>query len=223
MQMPAEEPILRRTLVDEACDRMREWIDSGRLSADERISEPALAQALGISRTPLREAIHRLGREGLLQVETGRGFRVTPLNETLVREVYPILGALEAMALRLSAPGRLPDVARLRALNAEIADPRTRKSRLYEADRALHELLSAGCPNARVLTLLEEHRRLASRFDGAFRRGLHAREKSHAQHEEIISAIEKRRIGKAASLIEEHYLGGIAVVLDWLAGQEKPQ
>jgi DNA-binding GntR family transcriptional regulator len=214
--------IVRRTLADEASDRLRAWIVGGRISASDRLSEPELARTLGISRTPLRAAIARLAREGLLEMETGRGFRVTPLNATLVHEIYPILGALEAMALRITPADRLPDPAALRALNAQLAAKNATRSQLYAADRKLHELISSGCTSARLLSLLEEHKRQAERFDGAFRRGVHARTKSHAEHEAIITAIEKRRISRAASLIEEHYLGGIPVVLDWLVQQEKP-
>jgi DNA-binding GntR family transcriptional regulator len=207
--------ITRRTLVDEAADRLRDWIVSGKLSEADRLSEPALAEKLGISRTPLREAISRLEHEGFLETETGRSVRIRPLSEELVREIYPVTGALEAIAVRIT-PAKSFDVARLRALNDEIAAPRTSKARLYAADRELHRLFSAGCGNPRLLDLLENHRRLAARFDGAFRRGLHARERSHAQHEAIIHAIERGRTAAAASLIQEHYLSGIDVVIDWL-------
>jgi DNA-binding GntR family transcriptional regulator len=214
------ETLIRRTLTDDASDRLREWILDGRLSPDDDLSEPQLAEMLGISRTPLRAAIGRLHHEGLLDVETGRGFRVARVDAALVREIYPILAALEAMALRLSAPGSLPDAGELRKLNAQIA-AETRRPRLFALDREFHRLLSAGCPNPRLLELLEHHRRLATRVDGAGRRGMHNREGSRDEHEAIIDDVEHRRIDRAARRIERHYLDGIEVVIDWMS-QQKP-
>lgn len=188
----------------------------GRIGREARLSEPMLAQLLGVSRTPLREAIARLRHDGLLETDRARRFHVTPANASLVREVYPIIGALEGAALRLSAPHSLPDVKELRAVNERIRTHKGARARLFELDRQLHAMFSGGCPNARLLAVLEHHRRLAERVDGGTYRGLHARDQSHAEHEGIIAAIAKRRIGEASQLIERHYLDGIEVVADWL-------
>ncbi len=212
--------LIRRTLSDEACDRLREWIVAGRLSPDDDLSEPHLASLLGISRTPLRAAIARLQHEGLLEVEPGKGFRVARVDAAMVREIYPILAALESMALRLSAPDALPDVAALRRINEQIGGE-TRPARLFELDRELHRLLAAGCPNRRLLATLEHHRALARRVDGAARRGMHKPRESKDEHAAIIEDIAHKRIERAARRLERHYLNGIEVVLEWISIQEK--
>ena len=214
------QPLVRRTLVDDACDRLREWIFDGRLSPDDDLSEPRLAALLGISRTPVREAIARLGHEGLVEVDAGKGFSIARADAALVREIYPIIAALEAMALRLSAPDRLPDVASLRAVNDQIRAG-LRTERLFALDKELHTLLAAGCPNARLLGALEQHRALARRFDGASRRGMHKPVESREEHAAIIDDIERKRIDRAAQRIEQHYLNGIEVVIEWMSYSRK--
>src|SRR4028119_956924 len=82
------------------------------LAPGARLSDSALAGELGVSRTPVREALLRLEREGFLEVDVGRGFFVKPLSAGEVREVYPILWTLEVLALRTTLP---PSRARLAA------------------------------------------------------------------------------------------------------------
>ncbi|HEY2094260.1 MAG TPA: GntR family transcriptional regulator [Thermoanaerobaculia bacterium] len=219
MPMP---PLVRRTLVDDACDRLREWILDGQLSPDDDLSEPRLASMLGISRTPVREAIARLSHEGLVEVDAGKGFRIARADASLVREIYPIIAALEAMALRLSAPDRLPDVAALRAVNDEIRAG-LRSERLFTLDKEFHRLIVSRCPNARLLTALEQQRMLARRFDGASRRGMHKPLESRNEHAAIIEDIARKRVDRAAQRIEQHYLDGIEVVIDWMSSRRKSE
>src|SRR5215213_8157418 len=92
------------------------------LAPGARLSDSALAGELGVSRTPVREALLRLEREGFLEVDVGRGFFVKPLSAGEVREVYPILWTLEVMALRTAAPPSRARVADLARINAELAE-----------------------------------------------------------------------------------------------------
>jgi DNA-binding GntR family transcriptional regulator len=216
----APQPIERRSLADIAAERLRAWILEGHLSADDSISEPRLAELLGVSRTPIRAAIGRLVREGLLSIDRNRALRVVPADEAAVREIYPIIGALEAMAVRLSAASP-PDVNALREANDAILSGKAKRVRLFELDREFHRLLVANCPNARLLQILEEHRRAGSRFDGAARRGMYRPEKSGREHALIISDIAGGRYEQAASRIESHYLAGIDTVIEWLSTQKE--
>jgi DNA-binding GntR family transcriptional regulator len=209
------EPIPRRLLVDEACTRIRTWILEGGISSDTDLTEPRLAALLGISRTPVREAIGRLAHEGLLQVEKGRGFRVAPVNEAMVREIYPIIGALEAMALRTSGDDP-PDPAEMRKVNGQITAPNVSRPRLFELDHEFHRILTANCPNPRLIELLETHRRLARRFDGAAKRGMHKPRESAKEHAAIIDDVARGHLDRAAHRVEQHYLDGIATVIEWL-------
>jgi len=216
----AAQPITRSSLADTAVEHLRAYILEGKLSSADTLTEPRLAELLGISRTPVREAIARLGREGLLVIDKRRGFRVAPVDEATIRHIYPIIAALEAMAVRLSA-STPPDVAALRDINRQILSGKSRRVRLFELDREFHSLLVANCPNARLLGLLEEHRRLAGRFDGAARRGMHKPVKSGREHSLIVNDVARGRFESAARRIEQHYLEGIDTVIEWLALQSQ--
>src|SRR4051794_1931565 len=94
--------IERQRARDQVRARLREMIGEGTLAPGQRLDEMGLAAAIGASRTPVREALIALEQEGLVQSRPNHGFSVAPMDERLVREVYPILGALEAAAVELA-------------------------------------------------------------------------------------------------------------------------
>ncbi|MCZ7528349.1 MAG: GntR family transcriptional regulator [Acidimicrobiia bacterium] len=96
--------IERRPLRDKVREEVLERLLRGVLPVGTNINEPELARELGVSRTPLREALLSLEREGLLDTHPGRGWWVAPLTPETVLDVYPIVGTLEALAVRLTPP-----------------------------------------------------------------------------------------------------------------------
>ncbi|MBX9603120.1 MAG: GntR family transcriptional regulator [Bryobacteraceae bacterium] len=83
-------PISRLTLQQQVRDELLGWLQEGKLSAGQRITEQWLSQSLSVSRTPVREALRGLEREGLV-CRADRGYSVIAINEQMVREVYPML------------------------------------------------------------------------------------------------------------------------------------
>src|SRR5689334_15037952 len=124
MPLPATTtPLPRVCLNDAAYDRIRDWILDGTLAPGEALRDEALAEALGMSRTPIRDALHRLEEEGLVVTTATRRTYVSEVTIKQAREIYPILGALEAMALRLAAPHVDANALNaMRAANGELAD-----------------------------------------------------------------------------------------------------
>jgi DNA-binding GntR family transcriptional regulator len=94
--------IPRVPLRDEVYRQILDRIHRGELPPGTRVRDADLTAQLGVSRTPIREALLRLVRDGVLDTAMGRGFRVRPIDAAELREVGDILGALEALALRLS-------------------------------------------------------------------------------------------------------------------------
>jgi DNA-binding GntR family transcriptional regulator len=103
---PAVAPLQRRRLVDEAAQRLREAILSGRLAAGARLRQTDLADRLGISRTPIREALVRLREEGLIELRPRGGVRVAPLDPAEAVELYVLREVLDGLAARLAAARR---------------------------------------------------------------------------------------------------------------------
>src|SRR5689334_14247719 len=107
---------------EDAYDRVRSAILDGELPPGGVMSQVALAEELGISRTPLREALRMLQSEGLVDAERNRRVRVAPLSPADLEELYVMRVALEAQAIRLAVPRMsAEDLARLEGHNAEMA------------------------------------------------------------------------------------------------------
>lgn len=211
-----QEPLLvRRRARDEVRDLVRDMIGRGALAGGARLDEVALSERIGVSRTPLREALIALEGEGLVQSTPNKGFTVVVANEALVREVFPILAALEAAAVRLSGQALVKAAPELAAVNQALLGARS-KPKQYELDSAFHRHLTAGCGNARLLKLLTTHRDIACRFDGAHARGMADQAGSCEEHTAIVAAIERGRLDKAADLLIAHWRRGEDVVIAWL-------
>src|ERR1700755_80985 len=107
---------------DDVYARVREAILDGELGPGAVMSQVALAEELGISRTPLREALRMLQGEGLVDAEPNRRVRVAPMTASDLEELYVMRVTLEAEALRLSVPLMTPeDLAGLEGHMAEMA------------------------------------------------------------------------------------------------------
>src|SRR5260221_9787481 len=119
---PTTTPLARMCLRDVAYAQMRDWIIDGTLQPGEPLRDEALAEALGMSRTPIREALQRLEDDGLVVTTTARRTFVSPVTLTQAREVFPIVAALEGLAGRL-ATAQVDDAAldEMCAHNARLA------------------------------------------------------------------------------------------------------
>src|SRR3954463_4331749 len=116
--------ITREPLRDQVYQAVLARIYRGELPPTRRVRDTDLASQLGVSRTPVREALLRLAREGVLEADMGRGFSVRPLDATEMRESGAILSSLEQLALQLS--GEIPDerLARLSAIDHQLGATR---------------------------------------------------------------------------------------------------
>lgn len=100
---------------DTAYRRIKGWIVGGRIAPNAPIDEMEAARELGVSRTPVREALLRLKAEGLVEIARGRGIRVLPVSAADMRAMYQVITGLEVTAAYLLA-ARAPDAARLAPL-----------------------------------------------------------------------------------------------------------
>lgn len=209
----------RRPLRDQVMGILRDRIVRGQLPPGQRLDEARLVAELGVSRTPLREALLGLERETLIRNEMNRGFRVTPINGEMVKEIYPILGSLEGLALRLETDDdhRLADD--LQTLNAKIRGCSAGPAAVYKLDRAWHERICRGCGNDRLIQMIEELKTVARRFDMPTKRGLANVVGSCEEHEAVMDAVYAGDRFVAAQRLEQHWMNGIDVVIAWLAEQ----
>jgi DNA-binding GntR family transcriptional regulator len=207
--------ITLRTAREQACDLLREMILSGELPPETHLEEVKLSERIGVSRTPVREALVALEQEGLVQSRPHRGYVTADVSEALVRESFPVLAALEGLAMRLAGPALASSAPRLHALNQALAEANER-SQQYELDRAFHSALTGECRNARLQRLLAMERARAQLVDGSHRRGLANPTESIAEHGAIADAVARGQIEDAAERLTAHWQEGMEVVARWL-------
>ncbi len=202
------------------CRDLRRRVVAGELPPGLSINEARLADELGVSRTPLRQALARLEQDGFLVSRPNRGFFVATLSREEARELYPILAALEGLAVRLAPPGP-KELEALRRLNAGLAevDPE-RPDAAVRANFRWHEALVAGYESRRLTTMLETLRRQVYRYEiSFFSPGAERLEKSVGLHRSIMEALEDGDLPAATRRIEEHW----QTDLDSLAPNVSPE
>jgi len=126
MPVPAQNAALERDLLrDRAYVTIRDAIVDGTLTPGERLRDQELCAWLGLSRTPVREALSRLEQDGLVETEPQRYTRVTPLDRRAARDAFPVVAALHGLATELAL-----------GVAAQAGDAAQGASRLTEVDRA---------------------------------------------------------------------------------------
>ena len=207
------EPVARRRLRDDVRLGLVDLIVTGRLKGGEKLNELALSRLLKTSRTPLREALLHLEREGLVRSDQRRGFTVQPLASREVRETYPLLAELECFAVRSTAnliPGVLPKLEKINADFARAASPK----RALTLDAAWHDTLTSQSRNERLSAIIEKLRRAIERYEHFYMadKGLIA--VSVGQHRGIIDAFKRGDLEGAIAAIRENYAFGMQVLLN---------
>ena len=205
--------IERFPLRDDVYEAIRERILHGQLAAGERIVEAQLAAELGVSRTPIREALFRLEREGFTISNLARGFSVQPLTIQEVREVYPILWTLEGLALQSSGLLAGTNLPLLKQINQQFAAPGISAEAALACDTRFHETLIAGCSNQRVLEMLGSLRKVIERYERVYMRDVNLVATSVQQHQAILTALAERNLEQAVAAIETNWRFGMESLL----------
>jgi DNA-binding GntR family transcriptional regulator len=139
-------PVVRHTLHDELVERIRDMIIEGQLEPGSRIHEGQLGLALGVSRTPLREALKFVASEGLIDLVPGRGGVVRRLTPQDVRNMLDVLTALETLAGRLACRNATDEaIAAVRDLHDRMMGFYADRQRLeyYKLNQAIHSAIAA--------------------------------------------------------------------------------
>jgi DNA-binding GntR family transcriptional regulator len=195
------------SVVDQVYAAIRERISSGSLPRGGRVHQEDLAEELGVSRTPVREALRRLAAEGLVEMRTNRGARVADVDQGGMRGAYEARLVVEPGAARLAAQQQLAEpLARMRA--AVDAQRRAVRSvqRSFEANRAFHLALVAASGNEFLIQLAE--RLWVARIGATiYERQVETQERmllDAREHEQILEAIEAGDARRAESLTRRH-------------------
>ncbi|MFW6079010.1 MAG: GntR family transcriptional regulator [Gemmatimonadota bacterium] len=191
---------------------------TGESGPGDRVSVSALAAETGISRTPVRESLLQLQREGFLTLEENRGFFVRPLTEREARELYPILHALEDLALATAGRASRARIERLEALNDRLAASRD-AAEAIALNFAWHRQLTSPCANRELARLLDRYRMRVYRYEHAYYGPGEERVAYSVElHREILTALRAGDVRKARAVLERHWIGDYSLYLPGGAG-----
>ena len=210
---------IRDNLSGELAGTLRNMIIDGALAAGERINEVHLAARLGVSRTPLREALARLGQEGALISVPRIGWFVRPLTLDELEQIYPMRALLDPEALRLGGLPSAERLAALRRLNALLAAERDADAAIA-LDDEWHLLLIDACPNRELIDLIKHYIRRTRRYEIALMRERSNIANAGAAHETIIAALEAGDLAAACEGLRRNLQTGFDPIADWLRGRE---
>lgn len=208
--------ITRSPLRDEIYRQVLDRISTGALAPGTRVKDTHLAGELGVSRTPVREALLQLAREGVLAADMGRGFRVQPLDRVEMEETGAILAALEGLALTLSGDISTEQLAQLSELDRELSAIRGDPNRCIDLDQQWHRTLIQGCPNTRLLSMISSLWQVPRRYMRAFLRDAGRVSLSTQHHSRIIEALRRNDREAALQRFSHHWQRGIEELSAWI-------
>lgn len=201
------QPLKRKNLAEQAAEELRKLILLEKLKPGAAIPEREYADALGVSRTPLREALRLLAGEGLVEIVPGRVPRVSEPTLEEVKHLLEVQGALEALAGELACTeagdAEIAAIAQLERSMHELpegSDPLI----FFERDMAFHRAIVSACGNA---PLGETHatynaRLWRARFISSLRKP--NRERALREHREIVEALARRDAAATSEALRQH-------------------
>lgn len=196
------------TLADQVYRAVRDRIIAGELEPGDFAREQEISDAMGVSRTPVREALGRLASEGFLERLPHRGFRVPDESAvTRLLEVYPIVAALELLAGQLAFPRATPShLEELREINRKLAAAGERGDvdGAIELNGRFHALLSEASGNRRLAALLEDLRTQLRPLETWYYTDPEHTRKSVAEHVALIEALETGQLERALAIFQSN-------------------
>jgi DNA-binding GntR family transcriptional regulator len=193
MPVPQGRGLVSRTLLRENAYRaIRDAIVDGTLAPGERLNDADLVEWLGVSRTPVREALARLEQAGLVQTKPGRSTIVSPLDVREIRSAQLVTAAMHELAVREAIPNlSAAELDAMREANQRLADALRRNDvdAAIAADDDFHGVPVAACANRAIESVLEQFTPVLRRVERLRFSSLGGRG-SVAQHDRIIALCE---------------------------------
>ena len=210
-QTTAQPQFATRALYQDVAEHLRQQIFSRLLEPGEWIDELKLCKALGISRTPLREALKVLASEGLVTMKVRRGAYVTEMSERDVREAYQLLGLLESdAAARVASLASEAEMAGLNDLHEQLEAQVQQRDAFFITNERFHMRLLEIEGNRWRQQMVTDLRRVMklNRHHSLFKEGRLA--ESLAEHRALMEALNRRDPAAAAERLRSHFENGLS-------------
>lgn len=200
----------RQTAKVSAFIQLQQWIIEGTLKPGEKLVDSELAQALGVSRTPIRESLQLLEVEGFVKMYPGKATQVTEVDKDSINELLPPLAAMQALAAELAAPtiteGTLQN---LQLLNEEFAKAVRNKNDFtaLKIDEEFHQLIVDAAGNSYISSITESLQAHVRRL--FFHNSIILTEESIAEHDTIINMLGNNEAEQVSSVMRGNWLRAI--------------
>ena len=210
-------------LRDVVFNTLRTSILTGELKPGERLMEIHLADKLGVSRTPIREAIRKLELEGLVTMIPRRGAEVAQITEKNLRDVLEVRRALDALAVELACERITEDeLAELKKAceNFELETKRGNANQVAQADVELHDIILKASGNERLMQMISKLSQQMYRYRLEYIKDEDKRHILLVEHDQILKALSLRHVHEAKIAIREHIDNQEITILKNLKEQE---
>ena len=216
-------PISRLSLRGQAHSALLRMLIDARWPENSRLNDSSLAAELGVSRTPVREALIQLETEGLLACDPNRGFYVPALSRDEAREIYPILWSLEQLAIFLAAGSSQDLRKKLEQASSRPAAAGDHAAALKQ-DRAWHAVLVEASGNQRLIDMTRRIEAITRRYAAALLHDAGIAERRAREHAQIAEALATEQPARAFALLKMHWRAEMEEILKALEQREgKPQ
>ncbi len=213
-------------LRDVVFNTLRRAILKGELEPGERLMEIALANRLGVSRTPIREAIRKLELEGLVIMIPRKGAEVAKITEKDLKDVLEVRTSLEKLAIELACDRiteeeivELKDRCKDFVVSLKSSD----LTEMAEKDVAFHDVIFRATKNARLIQILNNLREQMYRYRLEYLKDSESHGRLIDEHEQILNALSTRDKANAVKLINEHIYIQELTVIRKIHNQEQNQ
>ncbi|MEZ4697448.1 MAG: GntR family transcriptional regulator [Rhodothermales bacterium] len=212
---------IRENLSDEVADLVSKRIYDGSLPAGSRINEVALSREIGVSRTPLREALQRLVSEEILDSIPRRGFFVRDLSVAEFTDIYAMRSILDPAALQLAGVPARGTLQQLRELNEQLKTADTAVEAI-EIDNNWHLTLIGHCNNNTLKGLIRNFMRRTMRYELAYFADASSVHTAGGEHDQILNALDRGALPDAIDGLIRNLTTGAEPILNWLRNREAP-
>ena len=209
-------------LRDVVFNTLRQAILKGELKPGERLMELSLADKLGVSRTPVREAMRKLEQEGLVVMIPRRGAQVAGISEKDLNDVLEVRIALENIAIEKACTHMSEEVMSQLYLASRKFEKTITEGNLVhlaEADEAFHEIIYQASDNARLIQILGNMREQFYRYRVEYLKEEQTREQLLQENQELMHAIRNRDVRKAQEIAYLHLENQRKAIIASLSGQ----
>ena len=215
------EELGRERAPEQVTNRLREAIVSGLLQPGDRLMQEELAERLGVSRMPVREALRRLEAEGLVVLQPYRGALVANLSSTELQELYELRIALETLALGFGIP--VMDTQSFEAMEVTLAqmDLETDSTTWLDLNAKFHSLLYQSAGRKLLHEHIENLRNKSDRFLRLFASRRDRTAQAQREHWAIIHACRDRNIEQACNFLRDHLQSTVTSLAGTLRLQEE--